>query len=98
MDDAAGRTRIDAVVVGRVQGVAFRYSTHREALRRGLVGWVANASDGSVRVVAEGAPVALEGFVAWLEQGPPAAGVRRLDVTWSKASGGFADFFIRTAP
>lgn len=83
------------MVRGVVQGVGFRFSTVRTAARLGLTGWVANAPDRSVRVVAEGERVALESLVAWLRSGPPAAMVATVDVSWSPASGEFGSFGVR---
>lgn len=41
-------------VHGMVQGVGFRYSTQREALKLGLTGYARNLDDGSVEVLACG--------------------------------------------
>jgi len=76
----AGPRAFRARVTGRVQGVGFRYSAVREALRLGLRGWVRNAGDGSVEVEAEGASPALEDFLAWLRRGPPGAYVVDVEV------------------
>lgn len=64
-----------ARVVGRVQGVGFRYATQRQAGRLGCSGWVRNGSDGSVEVFAQGEPAALSRLRAFLAVGPPAARV-----------------------
>ena len=48
------------VLTGRVQGVAFRAHTVRAAERIGVVGFVANAADGSVRGEAQGTPAAVK--------------------------------------
>jgi acylphosphatase len=90
-----GEQRIEAVVHGRVQGVAFRHHTQVEATRLQLTGWVANRPDGTVRVVAEGPEPALRQFAAWLEVGPPAAWVERADIRWMMAAGEFQAFAIR---
>ena len=74
--------RLDAVVVGRVQGVGFRYYVIREARRLGLDGWTANEGDGSVRVVADGPRETLELLLAVLREGPPASIVERVVVNW----------------
>lgn len=63
------------MVRGRVQGVSFRWTCRDVAERLGLAGWVRNAADGSVEVVAEGTERALAELVAWCRQGPPHAAV-----------------------
>ena len=87
--------RLSATVHGRVQGVAFRYNTQREASRLGLTGWVKNHWDGTVRVVAEGPDGELEVLAAWLEYGPRGARVERVETQWSKATEEFRAFSIR---
>ena len=67
-------------ISGRVQGVTYRESARREALRLGLSGWVRNCPDGSVEAVAEGSPDALEAFVAWCHRGPAYAKVEAVAV------------------
>lgn len=41
---------------GRVQGVGFRYTCHRIALRYELTGFVKNLHDGSVELLVQGHP------------------------------------------
>ncbi len=43
------------VFSGRVQGVGFRFTAYRIALRYGLTGFVKNLPDGSVEMLAQGA-------------------------------------------
>lgn len=62
-------------ISGRVQGVFFRASTQREALRLGLTGYARNLADGSVEVLACGEASALAALQAWLHTGPPASRV-----------------------
>lgn len=62
-------------ITGKVQGVWFRESTRREALRLGLAGHAINLADGSVEVVAAGAEAELRALTAWLAHGPPLARV-----------------------
>ena len=88
--------RIDARVTGRVHGVGFRYFALREAQALGLVGWVANIADGSVRCVAEGPRDALDDLVRRLNEGPPASIVSNVSVAWMPATGGFASFAVRS--
>ena len=90
------KLRLVARVVGEVQGVGFRWFVQREAIRGGLVGWVANEPDGSVAIVAEGPPTALDGLEMALRAGPTGARVRDLTVRRSPAAGGFGRFEIRS--
>ena len=87
--------RLSATVHGHVQGVAFRANTQSEASRLGLTGWVKNHWDGSVKLVAEGPDSALHRLAAWLEHGPRAARVERVDTQWSEGTGEFRGFSIR---
>lgn len=87
--------RLSATVHGRVQGVAFRAYTQDQAARLGLVGWVANQYDGTVRVVAEGSESALQQLLAWLQHGPPAAHVTQVEVIWGETRSEFHSFQIR---
>ncbi len=96
MSDRAPHARIDATVVGRVQGVGFRWFVADVARRLELSGWVANERDGSVRCVAEGPPVALEELVAELERGPLGARVERVIPRWGRPSGTLGPFEIRS--
>ena len=62
-------------VRGHVQGVFFRGATRAEAVLLGLDGHAVNLDDGSVEVLARGAPEALERLERWLAHGPPLARV-----------------------
>ena len=86
--------RVEAIVHGIVQGVFFRYNTRQQAEGLGVVGTVENLSDGTVRVVAEGSVERLDALIAWLQTGPEAALVERVDVVWSDCIGGLAGFAI----
>jgi acylphosphatase len=88
--------RIEAEVRGEVQGVGFRWFVRREAERLGLSGWVANEPDGSVRVVAEGSPTALDQLIARLRSGPPGAAVSDVRADRLAATGAFDRFAIRS--
>jgi acylphosphatase len=87
--------RLQAVVTGRVQGVAFRDFVRREASSRGITGYVRNGDDGkSVEVVAEGDESALAALVDSLRSGPRFARVDRVETAFSEASGGFRRFSV----
>jgi len=63
------------VVIGRVQGVGFRWFVEREAAQLGMKGWVRNRDDGSVEVMATGTPEQQRSLRAKLREGPRAARV-----------------------
>ena len=65
-------------VVGKVQGVGFRWFTRVAARRLQLSGWVTNRPDGSVEVAATGRPDKLDEFRRLLKQGPDGAQVETL--------------------
>jgi acylphosphatase len=87
--------RVELRVHGRVQGVFYRASAHRQARALGLCGYGENRDDGSVAVVAEGETSAIDRLVVWCRTGPPAARVSHVDVTRGEASGEFGDFEVR---
>ncbi len=88
--------RVEAVAHGRVQGVGFRAFVFDTALALGLVGWVSNEPDGSVRTVAEGPEPQLLRLLMALRDGPPAARVDEVDEAWSAAGGTFDRFSVRS--
>jgi acylphosphatase len=88
--------RLDATVIGRVQGVGFRFFVLREAMELELDGWVANTPDGSVRCVAEGPRRRLEALLERLRDGPPSAIVERVSDAWMPATGTLGAFGVRS--
>ena len=89
------REELSAVVVGRVQGVGFRYFVVGKARILGLHGYVRNDSSGDVEVVAQGTRLALEQLLLLLRQGPPAAEVQDVLVTWRAPTEHFSRFHMR---
>jgi acylphosphatase len=75
------------VVSGRVQGVWFRGTTEQRAREFGVAGWAKNCSDGSVEVVAEGEPEAVDRLVEFLREGPRRAEVAAVDVADEEPEG-----------
>ncbi len=80
MTEPGATQRLEARVHGYVQGVGFRYFVVRRANELGLSGWTANEPDGTVRVVAEGSPAALDELSRHLHAGPSGARVERVEV------------------
>jgi acylphosphatase len=87
--------RLNARIIGRVQGVGFRYYAERQARRLSLTGWIQNLPDGVVEICAEGDEASLERLIDWCHEGPPSAAVTDVQVTWSDATAEFPDFRTR---
>jgi len=60
---------------GLVQGVGYRESMRREAVRLNLSGWVRNRRDGTVEALVCGNAAQVELIVEWAKQGPRVARV-----------------------
>lgn len=89
------RKQIILKIHGRVQMVLYRDSTRRKAKEFGLVGWVKNEDDRTVRIVAEGEEIELEKLIKWCYNGPILARVDKIDVQWEKATSQFDKFEIK---
>lgn len=68
-------------VIGRVQGVGFRWFAKKSADELGLRGYVRNLPDGCVEALATGSQRALSLFARKLRQGPGYAVVRDVEET-----------------
>ena len=87
MNREPGGTARHIRVIGRVQGVGFRYACCRQARLLGVTGWVRNAGDGSVEIHAEGAESAVAALIAWCQDGPAGARVRDVQVNPAAETG-----------
>lgn len=70
----------EILVLGRVQGVGFRYAAQNQARALALKGWVENRADGSVFVVIRGPSAACMQFISWCRKGPGYSWVEKADV------------------
>lgn len=70
-----------------MQGVFFRDTTRREAVSRGVDGWVANRREGTVEAVFEGEPEAVEAMLAFAREGPRGAEVAEVEVSEEEPEG-----------
>lgn len=77
-DQGERRRAVLVRIEGRVQGVWFRGWTMREAISRGLAGWVRNRSDGSVEALFEGPESVVDAMLVACRSGPPSARVTNL--------------------
>ena len=89
-----GKKRVRLIIEGRVQGVWFRDSTRRQAVRLGVSGWVRNRPDGTVEVLAKGPEDQVQKLVAWCHHGPTAARVSHVHEYPDEGVGEFDAFDI----
>lgn len=78
------------LISGKVQGVWFRASTKKEAIRLDISGWARNLKDGTVEVIAFGGEEALDELGLWLEHGPELAeviNIREEEIAWKAYTG-----------
>jgi acylphosphatase len=86
--------RIHIFYSGRVQGVGFRFTVERIALKLGITGWVKNLFDGRVELVAEGKEEKLEKFLKEIND-YFANYILDSELFWKEPTGEFKDFRIR---
>ena len=89
--------RCEVIFHGHVQGVGFRFTTDRVAKRYSITGYVENARDGTVHLVAEGLRKDVSSLIQGL-LGQMVGYVTRHEETWLPATGEFEAFGIRQAP
>jgi acylphosphatase len=84
------------VITGTVQGVTFRASTAREAMKYpGLRGYVRNMPGGEVEVMLQGSASAVEAMIEWCYRGPPAAQVDNVQTTECRVDPAMPYFTVR---
>jgi acylphosphatase len=93
MESPAGERRT-VQYAGRVQGVGFRYTVLQISGSFAVTGYVQNLSDGRVRLVAEGQPAELDGFLAQIAE-TMTDYIHKAESFTSAATGEFDDFFIQ---
>jgi acylphosphatase len=95
MSSNSSTVRVEALFLGAVQGVGFRYTARRLATQYHLAGYVQNLPTGEVELVAE-APdkTSLQNFLKELKHTPAAQGLSRQELCWSTARNEFESFRI----
>lgn len=86
---------LHVLVEGRVQGVFFRDSTKRKADELGLAGWVRNLPDGRVEALFQGDEERCAEALRYVQKGPSAARVIRVEHEWTSDAAEYAAFEIR---
>ena len=95
VDISLERARLTLRVFGTVQGVGFRFYVRKAASGLSVSGWVRNEDDGTVSLVAEGPVEDLNKLLDAVRQGPAAADVEDVEVSWSSAFGDFDGFHVK---
>ena len=86
--------RYRVLVAGQVQGVGFRITCRRVALKHGVRGWVRNLPDGRVEASFEGPAEEVEHLLEWARHGPQLAVITNVTVR-AEPPEGLASFQIR---
>ena len=81
------------IIQGKVQGVFYRVSAKKAAIKMGVTGWVKNTPEKHVEIFASGTSDQLQKFVEWCEKGPPDARVEKV-ITEEVADQHFDEFKI----
>lgn len=85
--------RAHIIYSGRVQGVGFRFTVQRSALKLKLVGWVKNLPNGSVEVMIEGVKESIEQLCKSIE-GQFEDYIQNKDIQYTPAQSDFKEFQI----
>ena len=78
---------------GRVQGVGFRYTTHRAACRYDLTGYVKNCPDGTVEAFLQGTEPNIQAFLGDVKEAFEGY-LRDIDTTDQPVNSRYDDFRI----
>jgi acylphosphatase len=81
-------------ISGDVHGVFFRDETRKLAQSLGLTGWVRNAHDSTVEILAQGDKESLKKLEEWAKNGPPSAKVEKIEKNYSEITEKFNEFKI----
>ncbi len=83
-----------ALVSGKVQGVMYRTYVQEAATNLGLVGYIKNAPDGTVLVLAQGFPDVLKEFVEYLHEGSLLSKVESVAIDWRSPRTTYSEFSV----
>ena len=85
--------KIQAIASGKVQGVGYRMYTQSKAEELGVVGFVQNLMDSTVKIVAAGEDDKVDALINWAKSGSPAAEVKDLQTEAIEYQNGEFDCF-----
>lgn len=87
------RKQLHAFFSGTVQGVGFRYTTERMAVRFPVTGFVRNLANGQVEILVEGEEKTLQEFLKAIREAFHPY-IRKVDTHWSEATAEYKNFGI----
>lgn len=85
----------EITVIGRVQGVGYRFFALEKAQEMGITGWTRNMVDGSVKIIAQGDEPTLKTYVDYLNIGPTLSRVDKISVYKSEVLTVFDNFSVK---
>ena len=85
---------VNMVIIGKVQGVGFRYFVLRQAQELGISGWVSNKPNGHVEALAQGDKEDLDQFIAKVKEGPSLSRVDDVILNWEDGQENYTSFEI----
>ena len=68
------------VIIGKVQGVGFRYWLYKAAIQRNIDGWVRNKISGEVEALLIGNDAEINNLIKLCKKGPPSSEVIKIKV------------------
>ncbi len=86
--------KIHLLISGKVQGVFYRANAKRKAEELNLKGWVKNAPDNKVEIMAEGEEDKLREMIKWCYNGSSGAVVDKVEAEWMECEKKFDKFEI----
>ena len=85
---------VNIKIIGKVQGVGFRFFVQQQAQKLGINGWVRNIPNGDVEALAQGEKADLEQFIAKVKEGPSFSRVEDVSLNWVKEAEQYFGFEI----
>ena len=89
------KVQYELTISGRVQGVGYRYFAALKANEMGITGWVKNAIDGSVIIIAQGIEEEIETFIDFLYIGPTRSRVDQISKVKFNTLSDFNNFSVK---
>ena len=68
------------IIIGKVQGVGFRYWLHKAAMQKNITGWVRNKISGEVEALLIGKDEKINSLINLCEIGPLSSEVTKVQV------------------